>query len=153
MSGPKSARIDPQQAALQRRAEGLKRQFQMRLRQFAGAPESRQERLRKQLEREYENLTAKLGKAGFATPPLNDLISDPQGWKALEQATTDSDRRSAVTIESLVNDAYLRTLSRYPDREELQTSVSFIEESETAAEGVQSLLWALVNTKEFIITH
>ena len=52
-----------------------------------------------------------------------------------------------------MEDAYLRTLSRYPDQEEIDISISFIEESDSPANGVQSLLWALVNTKEFIITH
>ncbi len=60
---------------------------------------------------------------------------------------------ATTNIESLVEEAYLRTLSRFPDDEEKQISTAFINESETPANGVQSLLWALVNTKEFIITH
>jgi hypothetical protein len=56
-------------------------------------------------------------------------------------------------MDSLVEDAYLRTLSRYPDKEEAEIAVAFIEESKSPADGVQSLLWALVNIKEFIITH
>ena len=55
--------------------------------------------------------------------------------------------------EDIVQDAYLRALSRYPDDEEMQIALSFINDSEKTADGVQSLLWALVNTKEFIITH
>ena len=56
-------------------------------------------------------------------------------------------------LKNLVEQAYLRTLSRYPDTDEVEISVDYIEQSETPADGVASLLWALVNTKEFIITH
>ena len=49
-------------------------------------------------------------------------------------------------MQQLIEDAHLRTLSRFPDVEETEIS-AFIEESKTPADGVQSLLWALVNTK------
>ena len=93
---------------------------------------------------------------GYATPPLKDLLDDAGIWTELQPTVASREQASGkatVSIESLVEEAYLRALSRYPDERESQTSITFIEESETPAEGVQSLLWALVNTKEFIITH
>jgi len=88
---------------------------------------------------------------GYQVPALNRLIADVDVWAELDYS---SKNRSATTnIEQLVEEAYLRTLSRYPDDEETAISVGFINESKTPAEGVESLLWALVNTKEFIITH
>ena len=56
-------------------------------------------------------------------------------------------------VESLVNDAYLRTLSRYPGEAELERSVAYINEADDTVDGVRDLLWALINTKEFVVNH
>jgi len=53
----------------------------------------------------------------------------------------------------IVRSAYLRTLSRYPTDEEAARSVEFITSSSDSLEGAKGLLWALVNTKEFIVNH
>ena len=54
---------------------------------------------------------------------------------------------------ALVRAAYLRTLSRNPSEREVTTSLAYLRESETVAEGLRDLVWALVNTKEFMINH
>ena len=92
---------------------------------------------------------------GFAIPSFKDLLDDPKAWldADLTDTKTGAGDIETQTLQSLVEDAYLRTLSRFPEQEEIKTSVEFIEGSETIASGMQSLLWALVNTKEFIISH
>lgn len=150
--GPKSTKVDPRKAALQRRAEGIRRQLVGRIRQFVKTPETRQEKMRPQIEREYKNAVKRIVQSGYEMPTLETLIDNPNSWSKLVEVSKKADALQA-SLDSLVVDAYLRTLSRFPDEEEKQVSISFIEESETPAEGVQSLLWALVNTKEFIITH
>ena len=79
------------------------------------------------------------------------LLKDKNAWPELDAPT--SLKSATKTLEQLIEEAYLRTLSRYPDQEETEISVAFIEQSKTPADGVQSLLWALVNTKEFILSH
>ncbi len=156
VSGPGGANIDPQQMASQRRADGLRRQFVGRVRQYSSTSEERQERMRPQLQKEFKSLASKLNQFGYATPSLEDLLDDASIWNELEPAKASLEEtlgNAAVSIQSLIEEAYLRTLSRYPDEQESQTSTAFIEDSKSPAEGVQSLLWALVNTKEFIITH
>jgi hypothetical protein len=150
VDGPKSA-SDPQAIANQRRADGMRKQFVNRVRQFNDLPEARQEKTRPQLAKEHKRTSLKLKQYGFDAPTFESLIADANSWKQLEAKPPAA--AATQTIESLVEDAYLRTLSRYPDPEETETSVSFIAESSSPADGVQSLLWALVNTKEFIITH
>ena len=54
---------------------------------------------------------------------------------------------------SLVEQAYLRTLSRKPTQDELNRSLDYFQESEDSVEGARDLLWALLNTKEFIVNH
>ena len=55
--------------------------------------------------------------------------------------------------EEIVQQAYLRTLTRYPNETELARSIEFIDNSNDKINGVRGLLWALVNTKEFILNH
>ncbi len=55
--------------------------------------------------------------------------------------------------EDLVKAAYLRSLSRLPSKSEMETSKKFLTQSEDRMTGARDLLWALINTKEFIINH
>lgn len=63
--------------------------------------------------------------------------------------------KSAVVddLERTIEVAYLRTLSRYPTDGERATSREYVAQSENPGEGVRGLLWALINTKEFIVNH
>lgn len=61
--------------------------------------------------------------------------------------------RKEYDPQEIVREAYLRTLSRMPTEDELNRSVAYIEEAETKSQGVRDVLWALVNTKEFIVNH
>lgn len=53
----------------------------------------------------------------------------------------------------LVEQAYLRTLSRYPSDEELARSVEHLASYDDTLDGARGLIWALLNTKEFIVNH
>ena len=55
--------------------------------------------------------------------------------------------------EDLVKAAYLRSLSRLPSKAEMETSKKFLAQSEDRLSGARDLLWALINTKEFIVNH
>jgi hypothetical protein len=60
-----------------------------------------------------------------------------------------------VTIDAaaVVKQAYLRTLSRYPSDQELARCQQSIEQASDTVTGVRDVLWALLNTKEFIVNH
>lgn len=72
------------------------------------------------------------------------------GW--LDQVARESKTQNTDTAE-LVRQAYLRSLSRLPNDEELSRSLLYIEESDDRIEGLRGVLWALLNTKEFIVNH
>jgi hypothetical protein len=67
--------------------------------------------------------------------------------------------------EAKIRELYRAAFSREPRSEELQTAVSYLQEERvgtdgkplppinTARENLQDLLWALVNTKEFLFNH
>ena len=60
-----------------------------------------------------------------------------------------TDEQSARLIEQ----AYLRTLSRSPTADEVKNCREFIDEAATPTEGLKGLIWTLLNTKEFIVNH
>lgn len=68
-------------------------------------------------------------------------------------ATKSSEPVSSEVTANLVNQAYLRTLSRYPTTEEMGRCQQFLASSPNPVEGAKGLLWTLVNTKEFIVNH
>lgn len=53
----------------------------------------------------------------------------------------------------LVREAYLRTVSRPPTKEELNIGRKYLADSPSPTGGMRDLLWALLNTKEFIVNH
>ena len=57
-----------------------------------------------------------------------------------------------VSVTELIKQAYLRTLARYPNPIELARCQKHLETTERR-EGVEDILWALVNTKEFLMNH
>ena len=55
--------------------------------------------------------------------------------------------------EEVITEAWLRTLSRFPTADELQTAQAHIKNAQDPVEGIRSVLWALVNTREFVVNH
>ncbi len=56
-------------------------------------------------------------------------------------------------VSEVINSAYLRTVSRFPTADEMQTAQTFIAESADPIDGLRGVLWALMNTREFIVNH
>jgi len=58
-----------------------------------------------------------------------------------------------VSADYLAEQAWLRTLSRIPTETELTRSAKYLSESTNLAEGLRDLMWALLNTQEFLTNH
>jgi hypothetical protein len=80
------------------------------------------------------------------------LIDRKDGWLASLKSVAKKSAEFPVA-ESLIDEAYLRTLSRLPTDGERDKSLAHLAASESPLEGMQGLLWALVNTKEFVVNH
>ena len=68
-------------------------------------------------------------------------------------AKTAGEKVADLDSTAIVKQAFLRTLSRYPDDRELSRSRGYVEGAEDTTQGLRDLLWALLNTKEFIVNH
>ncbi len=77
--------------------------------------------------------------------------SQPQ--KPAPKSEEKGEKVAELDADQVIKQAYLRTLSRYPTDEELQRSRQYIDNNDDTINGIRGLLWALVNTKEFIVNH
>lgn len=62
-------------------------------------------------------------------------------------------RLSDEVSTKIIEEIYLRTLSRKPTSLEMETSQKAIAVAETPLNGISDVLWAVINTKEFILNH
>jgi len=53
----------------------------------------------------------------------------------------------------LIEQIYLRTVSRPPTGEETERALTHLRNSRSVAAGLRDVLWAVINTKEFIVNH
>jgi hypothetical protein len=71
----------------------------------------------------------------------------------VSESKSQGEKVADFDADAIVKQAYLRTLSRYPTSEELERSREYVKNSDETINGIRGLLWALVNTKEFIVNH
>jgi hypothetical protein len=60
---------------------------------------------------------------------------------------------TGAQLQSLIREAYLRTLSRPPSADELQRVGLHIATAKSRTEGLRDVMWALINSKEFVLNH
>ena len=77
----------------------------------------------------------------------------PQSDDRPADKPSDTDGNLPQNPAEIVEQAYLRTLTRYPTPDEIQDAVAYMQASDSPRQGVGDLLWALINTKEFIVNH
>ncbi|HXG12828.1 MAG TPA: DUF1549 domain-containing protein [Gemmataceae bacterium] len=75
------------------------------------------------------------------------LLDRKDGW--LQQVA----RSRLRDPDELVRQAYLRTLSRPPDEREAAIARKHLADAGDTSAGLRDLLWALINTKEFIVNR
>jgi hypothetical protein len=87
-----------------------------------------------------------------ALQELNQKIRNLNGGEPKQPANT---RRpiTARELDRLINETFLRTLSRFPTGTELAKARVDVGGSTDKIAGVKDLLWALLNTKEFLANH
>mgnify|MGYP002623679714 CR=1 FL=1 len=91
-------------------------------------------------------------------PAVRELINHPDGWisglrKAAKNAGREQSPQSQGHLPDLITAAYLRTVSRMPTEEELNRCQSYCQESANTADGIRDVLWALINSREFLLNH
>ena len=81
------------------------------------------------------------------------FISDETG-RLLEQTAEDLDGAAADSDDArIVEELFLATLSRFPDRGERQEALAHLRAAQDRRQAYVDLVWALINTREFILNH
>ncbi len=127
----KPADYDTKLAELKKKAEKLK-----------GSDDKRAIKLAEREALAYERRYAKL-------PPA----SKTEAATAEAKPETKKPLLPEETIKPMIEEAYLRTVSRFPSESEMATALHFVQQSSTPLSGVRDILWSLLNTKEFIVNH
>jgi len=81
-------------------------------------------------------------------------IDRKDGW--LTQVTTarkSADEPVVEDFDALIQTAWLRTQSREPDAAEIARAREHLKTAENAGDGLRDLLWALINSQEFLTNH
>lgn len=84
---------------------------------------------------------------------LESFRSQLRGWKKENARDEKSAPASSFEVDRAIDEAYLRTLGRRPDGDEKGLARDYFAKSSNAEKGLRDLLWALLNTKEFITNH
>ena len=81
--------------------------------------------------------------------PLIEQRLGDSGW--IQQITALEAGGGEIDLVSTVRLAWLRTVNREPNQDELQRAQVHLSQAASISEGIRDLLWALLNTKEFIL--
>ena len=79
-------------------------------------------------------------------PTVAEALIDPEGRIAQLIKTNQDDR-------ALVEELYLATFSRLPEKNEYAVAVEHLANAESKEEGAQDLLWALINSPAFLFNR
>ena len=79
-------------------------------------------------------------------PTVADAIIDPNG--RIAQLIKDK-----IDDRTLVEELYLATFARLPQKTEYATAVEFLAKAESKEEGAQDLMWALLNSPAFLFNR
>jgi hypothetical protein len=75
------------------------------------------------------------------------LLRSKRGWLA------QADTMRGDNDDQIIRGAYLRTVSRPPTKEEARIAQEHLSNAPDYGEGLRTLLWALLNTKEFLVNR
>ncbi len=87
--------------------------------------------------------------------PLVRMRLDESGWidEVAELATGPGARPTAVDRANWIRLAWLRTVGRPPSAAEVSRAERHLVTSKSIPGGLRDLMWALINTKEFVLNH
>lgn len=103
----------------------------------------------------YDDLPRQIGRTRERLERL-EKEGDEKRAAATREELANLEAVRAVSISdrgALVDELYLRTVSRMPSREERDAALEVLSAAESVSSGVRQLLWVMLNTKEFILNH
>src|SRR5262249_55065814 len=88
-----------------------------------------------------------------AVPQTLFLMTDPAVLKKITDGRLKTLLADKKTDEEGIEELFLATLGRFPDRPEKQAALEHVATAKDRRAGLVDTLWALINTREFILNH
>ena len=111
-------------------------------------------------EKTIREIKSKLASAEKRYAEMTKTAQSPASGELAQSADKTTENKTGLqkpvssdAADALIEEAYLRTLSRRPSAFELETSRKAIDVAESPMHGISDVLWALINSKEFILNH
>lgn len=82
-------------------------------------------------------------------PSVNARLTNPKGFLMQKIMGRLGDRSEKDLLDTL----YLNVLARFPTPAESKSAKDYLATMPTAKEGYEDLMWALLNSKEFMFNH
>ena len=99
------------------------------------------------------NLSAGCALADSITPEsLEEWLDRYPGYAVVTYVNSSAEINSA-RIDQLIDEVFLRTVSRPSTGEEMQQARADIAKAGDSISGVRDLLWVMLNTREFTVNH
>jgi len=90
-------------------------------------------------------------------PPTLNQALHLIGGDTIQKKVTDKRgalaKMSGRPVDEVIEELYLRTVSRYPDAEERQIAKAAVAKAAEPKRGLEDVFWALLNSKEFLYNH
>ena len=81
------------------------------------------------------------------------LFNDPELQSTLERAATNWTQGISSNNETLIQEVYLKIFSRNPTSKELEHWSKLLNDSDSKAAVLSDILWAMINSREFLWIH
>jgi hypothetical protein len=83
------------------------------------------------------------------------LFNHPRVWEKIrsDTGTVATVGKMEVSTVEKIDELFMRVLSRRPLESERKACVAFVEKAESPEAALGDIMWALLNTKEFILRH
>jgi hypothetical protein len=163
----------PGAAATSRVDARTREQMLKRIEAFLQVAEPRKDQMRQRLVKELQQVNSRRAQNDLEPLRFGELMREARetlrGGSMLTEeevvseeaadapgvtpAAVDPPTVAQAEIDAKIRYAYLRTLSREPDAEELAIAQQHLRDAEHPVAGLRAVLWALLNTKEFVLTH
>jgi hypothetical protein len=105
--------------------------------------------LEKRARREAEQLPAEKDRQKYDA----QLKEYDQRIARTKSELAESRARQPVDFDRAIEDVFLRTVSRLPNAAEMKQAQADVAAAPTPIDGIRELLWAMLNTREFMVNH
>jgi hypothetical protein len=88
-----------------------------------------------------------------ALPQTLFLMTDPELLKKVREGRLKRLLAAGKSDEEVVEELFLATLTRFPDETERRAALGYVRGKRDRSAAFADVVWALVNTREFILNH